>query len=50
VVYVQRRPPVTLSDEQLRTELIAAIQQRLSEQQANVTPLITVTVLEAPPE
>jgi uncharacterized hydrophobic protein (TIGR00271 family) len=50
VVYVQRHPSVTLSNEQLRTELIAAIQQRLSEQQANVTPLITVTVLEAPPE
>ncbi|MEZ4732748.1 MAG: DUF389 domain-containing protein [Caldilineaceae bacterium] len=48
VVYVQRQPDVTLTDEQIRQQLTAAIEQQLLAHQENVTPLITVTVLDAP--
>jgi uncharacterized hydrophobic protein (TIGR00271 family) len=47
VVYVQRNSP-TLSAEQIRSQLTEAIQTRLLEQGFHVTPLIDVSVLEAP--
>lgn len=46
IVYVQRRPEVTLTDEAIRQQLTSAIQQRLVVQIENVTPLVTVTVLD----
>jgi len=48
VVYVQRRAGVTESSEQIRDQITRAIQTRLLEQGFNVTPLIDVSVLEAP--
>lgn len=48
VVYVQRKPGVTASTEEIRNTLTRAIQSRLLEQGFNVTPLIDVNVLEAP--
>jgi len=48
IIYVQRQPDVTLPGEQIRQQLTAAIEQQLLAQQENITPLITVTVLDAP--
>jgi uncharacterized hydrophobic protein (TIGR00271 family) len=48
VVYVQRQPNDTRSDENIRTELTQAIQTRLVKQGFNVTPLVDVIVLDAP--
>jgi uncharacterized hydrophobic protein (TIGR00271 family) len=47
-VYVQRQPSVTLSDAEIRDRLTQAIQTQLLNQGFDVTPLIDVTVLEAP--
>jgi len=47
-VYVQREAGSTLSDQQIRDRLTQAIQTRLLDQGFNVTPLVSVTVLEAP--
>lgn len=47
-VYVQRKSGITTSIEEIRTQLSETIQERLQEQDFNVTPLVTVTVLEPP--
>jgi uncharacterized hydrophobic protein (TIGR00271 family) len=47
-VYVQRQPSVTLSDEEISDRLTQEIQTRLLDQGFNMTPLIEVTILEAP--
>ncbi|MEP0920144.1 DUF389 domain-containing protein [Leptolyngbya sp. DQ-M1] len=47
-VYVQRQPGSTLSNQQVRDRLTQTIQTRLLNQGFNVTPLVSVTVLEAP--
>lgn len=46
VVYVQRKPGVKQSDEEISNRIKRAIQKRLQQQEFNVTPLIDVTVLE----
>lgn len=48
VVYVQRQAGVTASSEEIRSSLIQAIQTHLLQQGFNVTPLVDVSVLEAP--
>jgi uncharacterized membrane protein len=48
VVYVQRRAGVTTSSEEIRSSLTQAIQTHLLQQGLNVTPLVDVSVLEAP--
>jgi hypothetical protein len=48
VVYVQRQSGVNASSEEIRTSLTRKIQTRLLEQGFNATPLIDVSVLEAP--
>lgn len=48
IVYVQRQPGVSQSDQQIRQRLSEAIQNRLLQQGFNVTPLIDVSVLEPP--
>ena len=48
VVYVQPRPEADLPAEAMRERLTRAIQDQLLEQGFNVTPLIDVSVLEAP--
>jgi uncharacterized hydrophobic protein (TIGR00341 family) len=47
-VYVQRKAGVTESDQQIRDRLTNDIQTHLLEQGFNVTPLVDVSVLEAP--
>lgn len=47
-VYVQRQLGSTLSNQQIRDRLTQTIQTRLLNQDFNVTPLVSVTVLEAP--
>lgn len=47
-VYVQRQPTVTLSNDEIGNQLTQAIQTQLLNQGFNVTPLVDVTVLEAP--
>jgi len=47
-VYVQRQAGVTQSSEEIRSRLTSTIQRQLLEQGFNVTPLIDVSVLEAP--
>ena len=47
-VYVQRQAGVTESSEEIRSRLTGTIQRQLLEQGFNVTPLIDVSVLEAP--
>lgn len=47
VIYVQRQPDVSLSDEELSDRITQQIQSQLL-QNFNVTPLVEVTVLEAP--
>ncbi len=48
IIYVQRRPAVTLTDEEIRQQLTTTIKEQLSAQIDNVTPLVTVTVLDSP--
>ncbi|MFN3651493.1 MAG: TIGR00341 family protein [Armatimonadota bacterium] len=48
VVYVQRSSKVEVSEDQLRDELTRRIQQRILAEGFNVTPLVSVTVLEPP--
>lgn len=48
IIYVQRRPEVTLTNEEIRQQLTTAIAQQLSAQIDNVTPLVTITVLDSP--
>lgn len=48
IVYVQRQTGVTQSSEEIRDRLTRSIQTNLLEQEFNVTPLIDVSVLEAP--
>jgi uncharacterized hydrophobic protein (TIGR00271 family) len=48
VVYVQRKPEVTASKEEIRSRLTQAIQTHLLKQRFNVTPLVDVNVLETP--
>lgn len=47
-VYVQRQAGVTQPSEEIRSRLTSTIQTQLLEQGFNVTPLIDVSVLEAP--
>jgi len=47
-VYVQRQAGVTQSSEEIRSRLTSTIQTQLLQQGFNVTPLIDVSVLEAP--
>ncbi|MCA9972116.1 MAG: DUF389 domain-containing protein [Anaerolineales bacterium] len=47
-LYVQRRPGVTLPDAEIEARLVDQIQQRLLNQGFDVTPLVSITVLEAP--
>jgi uncharacterized hydrophobic protein (TIGR00341 family) len=49
VLYVQRREDVTLSDETIRRRLIRAIQEHLNQQFRNITPVVSVNLLEPPP-
>lgn len=49
-LYVQRRPSARQPDGALRAELSRAVQQRLRAKWPALTPLISVTVLEPPPE
>lgn len=46
VVYVQRKPGVKQSDEEISNRIKRAVQKRLQQQEFNVTPLIDVTVLD----
>lgn len=46
VVYVQRKPGVKQSDQEISNRIKGAVQKRLKEKNFNVTPLIDVTVLE----
>jgi uncharacterized membrane protein len=48
LVYVQPRPGVTIGKEQMQQELTQMIQQQLLRWNANITPLIDVTLLQAP--
>ncbi|MEA5602330.1 DUF389 domain-containing protein [Nostoc sp. UHCC 0252] len=48
VVYVQRQPGVTASNEEIRSRLTQSIQTQLLKQDLNVTPLVDVNVLETP--
>lgn len=48
VIYVQRAEGVTLSVEEIRDRLTQQVQQRLSNAGYNVTPLVSVNVLEPP--
>lgn len=48
IVYIQRRAGVTEDSEEIRSRITRAIQTHLLEQGFNVTPLIDVSVLEAP--
>ena len=48
VLYVQRSTGVTLSDEEISQRLTQEVQQSLLNTGFNVTPLVTVTVLEPP--
>jgi len=48
VLYVQRSPNATESDAAIRDRLTQAIQARLIEQQIDVTPLVSIVVLEPP--
>jgi uncharacterized hydrophobic protein (TIGR00341 family) len=47
-LYVQRQAGVNASSQEIRQRLTQSIQQHLLEQEFNVTPLIDVSVLEAP--
>ena len=47
-IYVQRQPDVKVSNEAIQAELTQDIQSHLLEQGFNVTPLVSVNVLEAP--
>ncbi len=47
-LYVQRQTGVSASSQEIRNSLTKAIQTRLLEQNFNVTPLIDISVLEAP--
>ncbi|MBD2774010.1 TIGR00341 family protein [Iningainema tapete] len=49
VVYVQRKPEVTVPTEEIRSRLTQAIQTQILQQGFNVTPLVDVNVLETPP-
>lgn len=46
VIYVQRKPGVKQSNEEISNRIKRAVQKRLQQQEFNVTPLIDVTVLE----
>lgn len=48
VLYVQRSPHATESNATIRDRLTQTIQTRLMQQQKNVTPLVSVNVLESP--
>jgi uncharacterized hydrophobic protein (TIGR00341 family) len=48
VVYVQRQQGVTASDQEIRSSLTQAIQTQLLKQNLNITPLVSVNVLETP--
>ena len=48
VVYVQRKPEVTASNEEISSRLTQAIQTHLLKQGFNLTPLVDVNVLETP--
>ncbi|BAY23868.1 hypothetical protein NIES2100_36610 [Calothrix sp. NIES-2100] len=48
VVYVQRQPGVTASNEEIGSSLTQSIQAQLLKQDLNVTPLVDVNVLEPP--
>ncbi len=47
-IYVQRQAGVTESSEEIRSRMTGAIQRQLLDKEFNVTPLIDVSVLEAP--
>jgi uncharacterized hydrophobic protein (TIGR00271 family) len=47
-IYVQRQAGVTESSEEIRARMTRAIQRQLLDKEFNVTPLIDVSVLEAP--
>lgn len=47
-LYVQRRPDVFLPDEAIETELVQEIQQSLLDEGFDVTPLVSISVLETP--
>ncbi|MBD2593592.1 TIGR00341 family protein [Nostoc spongiaeforme FACHB-130] len=48
VIYVQRQPQVTASNQEISDRLTQAIQTQLLKQDFNVTPLVSVNVLELP--
>ena len=49
VIYVQKNNGVTQSSEEISTQLTSEIQRHLLKEGFNVTPLINVVVLDAPP-
>ncbi|MEB3826573.1 DUF389 domain-containing protein [Phormidium sp. CCY1219] len=49
MIYVQRQPNVTLPDDQIRQRLTREIQSQIRDRGLNVTPLVSVTVLDPPP-
>lgn len=49
VLFVQKRDGVEQPDEEIRRDLTLQVQARLLEEGFNVTPLVSVTVLEPPP-
>lgn len=48
VIYVQRAAGVTASSEEIRSQLTETIQKHLLEQGFNITPLVSVNVLDPP--
>jgi uncharacterized membrane protein len=48
VVYVQRQSGVNVSTEEIRSRLTREIQAHILQEDFNVTPLVSVTVLETP--
>ncbi|MCU0564980.1 MAG: TIGR00341 family protein [Oculatellaceae cyanobacterium Prado106] len=48
VLYVQRSPNIAASDTEIRNRLTQSIQAHLVQQEFNVTPLVSVNVLEPP--
>lgn len=47
-IYVQRADNVTISDTEIKNRLTEAIQNQLNQQNFSATPLVDVTVLQAP--
>jgi uncharacterized hydrophobic protein (TIGR00271 family) len=49
VLYIQRREDITLPEEVIRRRLTHAVQERLNQQFQNITPVVSVNILNPPP-